>query len=128
MVHPMGRRRLGALLGRTVLVTMSAGLLAGCGDAGKEGDAAFDRCMEAFARVAERVEPGVGLERALFRCERIADWRVAAKAHPSALEGRDSIRVLAELCAGSLSEDVQQGRLCEQAFLVHPELEPTSQR
>jgi hypothetical protein len=111
-----------------MLAAAFAGLLVGCGDAGKEGDAAFDRCMEAFARVAERREPGVGLDRALFRCEHIADWRVAAKAHPAALEGRDSVEVLARLCASSRSEDLQRGRLCEQAFRVHPELEPASQR
>ncbi len=112
----------------TLLVATFAGVMAGCGDAGKEGDAAFDRCMEAFARVAERREPGVGLKRALFRCEHIADWHVAAKAHPAALEGRDSSRLLAELCASSLSKDVQQGRLCEQAFTLHPELQPADQR
>ncbi len=111
-----------------MLAAAFAGLLAGCGDAGKEGEAAFDRCMEAFARVAERREPGVGLDRALFRCEHIADWRVAAKAHPGALEGRDSVEVLAGLCASSRREDLQRGRLCEQAFRVHPELEPASQR
>ncbi|MDP8992424.1 MAG: hypothetical protein M3N31_05125 [Actinomycetota bacterium] len=128
MNRPEWNRRLPALVARTLLPVTFAGLLAACGDAGKEGDAAFDRCMEAFARVAERREPGLGLERALFRCEHIADWHVAAKAHPAALEGRDSVRVLAGLCASSLSEDVQQGRLCKQAFVVHPELERAGQR
>lgn len=111
-----------------LLAATLAGLLTACGDAGKEGDAAFDRCMEAFARVAERREPGLGLERALFRCEHIADWHVAAKAHPAALEGQDSVRVLARLCASSVSEDLEHGRLCEQAFRVHPELKPATQR
>ncbi|MDP8976374.1 MAG: hypothetical protein M3N28_08450 [Actinomycetota bacterium] len=128
MDHPKCRRGLPALVARTLVVATFAGLLVACGDAGKEGDAAFDRCMESFAQVAERREPGLGLKRALLRCEHIADWHVAAKAHPAALEGRDSVRVLAGLCASSLSEDLQQGRLCEQAFIVHPELEPAGRR
>ena len=79
--------------------------------------------MEAFARVAARAELQTGLHWALRDCEIVADWHVPAKAHAQATEGRDPLRVLASLCTTSQSEDVRNSTLCEQAFLVHPQLE-----
>lgn len=116
------------LVAALVAVVAAASVLAACGDGGKPGDASFDRCMEAFAWAARGAEPGYGLRHALRRCEHLADWRVAANAHPSATEGKDSVEVLARLCSSSRSGDVQRSRLCEQAFIVHPELEPATQR
>lgn len=79
--------------------------------------------MRSFERASRFEEPQDHLREALYTCENLADWRVAAKAHPKVVGEADSARVLASLCAGS-HESMKKSQLCEDAFIVHPRLEP----
>ena len=67
------------------------------------------------------------MDEALFNCENLADWRVAAKAHPEVAERYDSVRLLASLCA-SAPHRIMESRLCDQAFIAHPGMAPAAAR
>jgi hypothetical protein len=109
------------------LITLLLGLSPACGDDTdpQVGSPSFDRCLDSFAQVAARDEPGTDLLfRALRWCDNVADWRVAASRYPKATEGQDALLVLARLCAGQGRQEYAENRLCQDAFLAHPELEP----
>lgn len=111
------------------MVILVAALAAGCGRTGgsESSERSFERCMRSFERASTFPEPEDHLREALYTCQNLADWRVAAKAHPKVVEEAHSVRLLASLCASS-HESLRDSRLCEEAFVVHPRLEPPPER
>ncbi len=83
--------------------------------------------MRSFERASRFEDPQAHLDEALYSCENLADWRVAANAHPDVVGRDDSVRLLASLCAGA-RQPVMEDRLCRQAFIVHPALAPAAAR
>ncbi len=83
--------------------------------------------MRSFERASSFQEPQNHLREALYTCENLADWRVAAKAHPKVVDDPNIVRLLASLCAAN-NQSRKDSRLCEDAFIVHPELEPVPGR
>ncbi len=100
-----------------------AALLPACGRTGgpDSSERSFELCMRSFERASRFQEPKNHLREALYTCENLADWRVAAKAHPSVVDESKSVRLLASLCASS-HESLKDSRLCDDAFLVNPDL------
>ncbi len=113
----------------TAVVILVAALAAACGRTGgpESSERSFERCMRSFERASTFAEPKDHLREALYTCENLADWRVAAKAHPKVVDEAHSVGLLATLCAAS-PESLRDSRLCEEAFVVHPGLEPPPQR
>ncbi len=104
-------------------------LLGACGRTGgpSSSERSFELCMRSFERASKFQEPQLHLEEALYSCEKLADWWVAAKAHPKVVEQSDSVRLLASLCA-SAPKTLMDGRLCKEAFIAHPQLAPAPAR
>ena len=109
----------------SAVVILVAAVAVACGRTGgpESSERSFERCMRSFERASTFPEPKDHLREALYTCQNLADWRVAAKAHPKVVDEAHSVRLLAGLCASS-HEILRDSRLCEEAFVVHPRLQP----